>query len=186
MALAAFVPAKPTGVATLYLHGVSMAKDAVALGGPIDALVRQGIVLTAELRGIGETETGHDKVNYGRGYFGGGDQKSSRLPPRSELRRCELRMWAAWTRFLRDQAPLAVSPLELHVVATGEAAIPALHAVALQPGDFRNFAALRGMINSWEEVVRAPRCKNQWVNTVHGVLRHYDLPDPLASAAKTR
>jgi dienelactone hydrolase len=184
----AFVPAKPTGVATLYLHGVSMAKDA-APGGPIDALVRQGqIVLAAELRGIGETETGHDKVNYGRGYFGWGDQEIflAFLLGRNYVA-MRVEDVAAWTRFLKDFSPAGGKPTELHVVATGEAAIPALHAAALQPGDFRT-VALRGMIGSWEEVVRGTALQNQWVNTIHGVLRHYDLPDliQLASAAKTK
>jgi hypothetical protein len=64
----------------------------------------------------------------------------------------------------------------LHLVAIGEAAIPALHAAALQGDDFRT-VKLRGMINSWEDVVRATENYNQMVNTVHGALRHYDLPD---------
>lgn len=58
----AFVPSKPNGSATLYLHGTSMQADA-APSGPIEALVKLGqIVLAAELRGIGETETGHSYV----------------------------------------------------------------------------------------------------------------------------
>jgi hypothetical protein len=65
-----FVPEKAKGTATLYLHGGSMQADA-ATGGPIEKLVREGeIVLAAELRGIGETETGLRKTAYGRGRFG--------------------------------------------------------------------------------------------------------------------
>lgn len=56
------------------------------------------------------------------------------------------------------------------------AAIPALHAAALQGDDFRT-VKLRGMINSWEDVVRATENYNQMVNTVHGALQHYDLTD---------
>jgi hypothetical protein len=36
------------------------------------------------------------------------------------------------------------------------------------------------MIRSWAEVVSEPESYNQLVNAVHGVLRHYDLPDLVA------
>ncbi len=36
---------------------------------------------------------------------------------------------------------------------------------------------LREMIRSWESLVSATEAVDQSVNTVHGVLKHYDLPD---------
>jgi dienelactone hydrolase len=173
----AFVPAKPTGPATLYLHGVSMAQDA-APGGPIETLVKQGhIVLAAELRGIGETETGHDKRDYGYGRFGRDNQEIflAYLMGRSSVG-MRTEDVATWTRFLKDFALAGVKPSELHLTAIGEAAIPALHAAALAPDAFRA-VTLRGMIPSWEAIVRATETFDQAVNVVHGALKHYDLPD---------
>lgn len=172
----AFVPRHPTGTATLYLNGSSM-KDDAGPGGPIDALVRQGrIVLAAELRGIGETETGHGKGDYSRGRFGLDSREiylayllgQSYVGPR-------VKDVAAWSRFLRNFQPTGTKPAAIDLVAIGEAAIPALHAAALLAGDFRT-VTLRQMISSWDEVVRTPASLNQLVNVVHGALKHYDLP----------
>jgi len=181
-----FVPAKPTGPATLYLHGVSMAQDA-APGGPIEALVKQGhIVLAAELRGIGETETGHDKTEFGKGRFGRDNLEifTAYLIGKSfvGMRTEDV---AAWTRFLKNFAPAGAKPTELHLTAIGEVAIPALHAAALASGVFRT-VTLRQMIPSWEELVRATETFDQAVNIVHGALKHYDLPDLVELAGATK
>lgn len=65
---------------------------------------------------------------------------------------------------------------KVHLVGIGEASVPALHAAALEPGLFDS-VTLDGGIPSWSEVVRSPRAHDQLVNTVHGVLEYYDLPD---------
>ena len=184
----AFVPPKPNGRACLYLHGESMKADA-APGGSLEALVGQGqIVLAAELRGIGETETGHDKRDYGRGRFGRDSQEIflAYLLGRSYvgMRTGDVR---AWARFLAGYKATDGRANELHLVAIGEAAIPALHAAALEPGQFVS-VQLRHMISSWSEVVRTSNNLNQAVNVVHGALQHYDLPDlvELAGADRVR
>ena len=184
----AFLPAKCNGQATLYLHGESMKTDA-APGGPIEALVKQGqIVLAAELRGIGETETGHDKRDYGYGKFGRDVQEIflAYLIGRSYvgMRTADV---AAWGRFLEKYRTADDQPHELHLCAIGEAAIPALHAAALDPDRFES-VRLRNMISSWTEVVCTPENQNQAVNVVHGALKHYDLPDliEMAGADKVR
>ncbi len=184
----AFIPAKPNGQACLYLHGESMKVDA-APGGPIELLVKQGqIVLAAELRGIGETETGHDKRDYGRGRFGRDVQEIflAYLIGRSYvgMRTDDVE---AWARFLARYKTTNDRENELHLVAIGEAAIPALHAAAL---DAERFASvrLRNMIASWADIVRTPENLNQAAGVVHGVLKHFDLPDliDLAGANKVR
>ena len=184
----AFVPSKANGKACLYLHGDSMKADAEP-GGPIEALVKQGqIVLAAELRGIGETETGHDKRDYGRGRFGRDVQEIflAYLIGRSYvgMRTADV---SSWAQFLAGYRTPPDRPTELHLVATGEAAIPALHAAALDPERFAS-VRLRNMISSWAEVVRTPENLNQAVNVVHGALKHYDLPDliELAGTKKVR
>ena len=93
----------------------------------------------------------------------------------------------SWAQFLAGYRTTPDRPTELHLAAIGEAAIPALHAAAL---DTERFASvrLRNMISSWAEVVSTPENLNQAANVVHGALKHYDLPDliDLAGANKVR
>lgn len=175
----AFVPAKAAREATLYLHGSSMIADA-APGGPIEALVKKGhLVLAAELRGIGETEAGIGKTEFGKGRFGPDNLEilTAYLMGKSftGMRTRDARAWALVLR------GLAGDGAELHLTATGEAAIPALHAAAIDGGKFTG-VTLRGLLPNWELLVGAGETRNQFVNVVHGALRHYDLPDlvPLA------
>ncbi len=179
----AFIPKKPTGEACLYLHGTSMSADA-APGGPMEALAKRGqIVLAAELRGIGETETGHDKRDYGRGKFGRDVQEIflAYLIGRSYvgLRTDDVVTWAHFLRNFRSNGDQPRSAV--HVVGIGEAAIPTLHAAALNPELFGS-VQLRSMIRSWADVVAASENHNQAASVVHGVLRHYDLPDLIVLA----
>ncbi len=179
----AFVPAKPATAATLYLHGASMKADA-APGGPIEALVNTGhLVLAAELRGIGETEAGIGKTEFGKGRFGPDNLEilTAYLMGKS-FTGMRTRDTRAWTMVLRK---LAGEGTPLHLVATGEATIPALHAAAIEGGAFVSLA-LHDMLLNWELLVGAGETRNQFVNVVHGVLRHYDLPDliPLAGGEK--
>ncbi len=166
-----FVPKKPSRKATLYLHGTSMKTDA-APGGPIEQLVQQGhTVLAAELRGIGETETGLRRKVFGAGRFGRDNLEilTAYLMGKSYvgMRTDDV---GRWTRVLKTMAD------EVHLLAIGEAAIPALHAAALDRTAYKS-TTLREMIPSWDSLVSATEAVDQSVNTVHGVLRHYDLPD---------
>ena len=182
----AFVPEKPSGTATLYLHGTSMKADA-APGGPIEALVKQGqIILAAELRGIGETETGHSKRVWGRVHFGQDIQEVflAYLLGRSYVG-MRVEDTAAWAHFLKTFQVTSDHPNELHLVAIGEAAIPALHAAALDPDAFRT-VMLRNMLGTWEELVGATASRDQAVNSVHGVLQHYDVPDLVEMAGRSK
>jgi dienelactone hydrolase len=182
----AFVPDEPKGKAILYLHGESMKTDARP-GGFIEGLVKKGqIVLAAELRGIGETETGHDKPDYGRGRFGIDLQEVflAYLIGRSYVG-MRVEDVEEWVRFLEIYRTAGEQSNNIHLVASGEAAIPALHAAALDPDRFISIE-LKHMIRSWSEVVSSTESLNQAVNTVHGALRFYDLPDliELAGPAK--
>lgn len=167
-----FVPKKPDGRATLYLHSASMKSDA-APGGPIEQLVQQGhTVLAAELRGIGETETGLVRKAFGAGRFGRGNLEilTAYLMGKSYIgmRTDDVQ---SWTRVLKT-----MGNEELHLIAIGEATIPALHAAALDRDAFQS-VTLRQMIPSWESLVKATETFDQSVNIVHAALRHYDLPD---------
>lgn len=135
------------------------------------------IVLAAELRGIGETETGHNKKVWGRVHFGQDIQEVflAYLLGRSYVG-MRVEDITAWTRFLKDFQATPNKPNELDLVAIGEAAIPSLHAAALDPDAYRT-VTLRNMLRTWEELVGATESRDQAVNVVHGTLQHYDLPD---------
>lgn len=182
----AFIPKRPNGSAVLYLHGESMKTDA-ATGGPIEELVKQGrIVVAPELRGIGETETGHDRTDFGKGRFGR-DNLEIFLAYLMGKSYVGMRVddVQRWTRFLSEGTLTGAKPSELQLVAVGEAAVPALHAAALAGNVFRS-VSLRRMIASWEAVAAANETYDQSVNVVHGALRHYDLVDlvPLVESAE--
>jgi cephalosporin-C deacetylase-like acetyl esterase len=178
-----FVPETVSKPPVLSLHGVSMKAEAKP-GGRCEQLVKQGhIVLSAELSGIGETESGHDKRDYGRGRFGRDVQEIylAYLMGRSfvGIRTDDVFRWSDNLSRYRTNG----EKLPIQLIATGEAAIPALHAAALDPSRFES-VRLKRMIRSWAEVVAAPESLNQLVNAVHGALRHYDLPDLVELAGK--
>jgi len=175
----AFVPAAGGREATLYLHGAGARTDA-APQGPIERLVRQGqTVYAVELRGTGETETGHHKADYGRGLFGRDVQEIflAYLLGRTFVgMRTDDVGSACQDLEGYGLATAAGPPAQLHLVAIGETAIPALHAAALEPERFSS-VRLVNMIPSWAHLVASPGSLDQAVNVVHGALLHYDLPD---------
>jgi len=178
-----FLPETVSKASVLYLHGTSMQAEAQP-GGHCEQLVKAGhIVMCAELSGIGETETGHDKRAYGRGRFGRDVQEIylAYLLGRSfvGMRTNEVLRWSNDLSRYRSNK----NPLPIQLIATGEAAIPALHAAALEPARFES-VRLTGMIRSWAEVVATPESVNQLVNAVHGALRHYDLSDLVELSGK--
>jgi dienelactone hydrolase len=175
-----FEPKVPNGKAVLYLHGSSLQQDA-APGGPIDMLMKQGhLVLAAELRGIGETETGLRKKGFGAGKFGRDNLETltAYLMGKSYvgMRTADVQ---SWLRFLKTKAA------DVQLIATGEAAIPALHAAALDHEAFSS-VTLRQMIPSWQSLMEADETFDQLVNTVHGALKHYDLPELIEMAGRQR
>ena len=181
-----FVPRKPNRRTILYLHGESMKADA-APGAPIDALVNEGcVVLAAELRGIGETETGFRRRAFGAGRFGRDNLEifTAYLIGKSYvgMRTSDVEAWSSW---LQTSALTGAEPRSIELVAIGEATIPALHAAALQSDNFGS-VTLRRMIPSWEAIVTAQETFDQSVNVVHGVLRHYDLPDLVTLAGEKK
>ncbi len=74
----------------------------------------------------------------------------------------------------------------VHLHAVGVTTIPALHAAALEPGRFASTTLVQS-IESWHEVVTTAVPENQLLNTVHGALTIYDLPELVELAGgKTR
>ncbi len=65
---------------------------------------------------------------------------------------------------------------QVHLYAVGVTTIPALHAAALQADRIASTTLVQS-IASWEDVVATAVPDNQLINTVHGALAIYDLPD---------
>jgi dienelactone hydrolase len=166
----AFVPQAAPKEAVLYLHGDGKAADAGA-GGPIEQLVNDGrLVLAVDLPGIGETrgEGANPQMGDWKDFY------MAYLLGKSMVGiRAESALVVARALHSRHE------DMPIHLVAIGEAAVPALHAAALDPDVFAS-VRLVGMRSSWTEVVDAGETQNELVSTVHGVLAVYDLPDLVA------
>ena len=175
-----FQPAQSDGSGVLYLHSRSMKADA-AEDGPIERLVHRGTtVLAAELRGMGETATGQRRKAWGNGRFGQGNLEifTAYLMGKSYvgMRTDDVRAWAATLK--RYSANLIA-------IAQGEAALPTLHAAAIEP-DLFSRVRLRDLNPNWETIVQFGDTHEQTVNMVHGVLKHYDLPDLIELAGPNK
>ncbi len=174
----AFVPQTRSGQAYLYAHGEGKEVDA-GKGGPIERLTLDGhIVLAVDLRGIGGSPRPRGNDEYVR-YFGEGwrDVCLAYMLGRSYVgMRCEDVL--VCMRFLA-QYHADERPHRVHLIGIGEAGPPVLHAAVLASEDTAS-VTLRRSLTSWSDVVRAHATTNQLVNTVHGALKTYDLPDLIA------
>jgi len=158
----------------IYVHEDGKAADA-APGGPIEALVRAGkAVLAVDLRGIGETQrTGQRYFNPdlhgpdGQDYYIAYHLGRSYVGMRTE----DLLVCA---RYLSAKRHGGSNRVEL--VSVGYLNSTALHAAALEGELFQTVKLVRPLV-SWANVVELGFSKNRLVNTVHGALTTYDLPD---------
>jgi len=180
-----FIPkGKPTGHTVLYIHGEGKHIDA-GEGGSIEALVEKGhLVLAPDLRGIGETVSKENYKGWTK-YFGANwnNYFSAYMLDRSYvgMRAEEILICA---RFLTNKVPFD-GPGQPQLIAIGEAGVPALHAAALEPGSFGSVRIERSLV-SWADVLQNDLNVNQLINTVHGALKVYDLPDLAASIPKKK
>lgn len=158
----------------IYIHEDGKAADA-GPGGPIEKLVRDGkLVLAVDLRGLGETQ--RMGQTYFRPQYHGPDGQDFYLAYHLEksyvgMRAEDLLVVARWVK--QERLPADV-PLE--VVSVGYLNSVALHAAVRELGLFSHLTLVRPMM-SWHNVVELGFSKNRLVNTVHGALEVYDLPD---------
>ncbi len=168
-----FRPAKPSTGFRLYLHGDGKAAEA-GPGGRPEALAQAGeTVLAVDLRGLGEMQRG--KRATGFAALQEPNWKTATLAcllghslvglRTEDILACARFASAQWN----EGRPV-------HLTGRGEAGVPALHAAALDPQVFAGIR-LERTLRSWADVATTPRTRNQQVNTVHGALRFYDLPD---------
>jgi len=170
-----FVPELTSPQSTvLYVHENGKSADASGLrsrfggvgspAGPIEELVKSGrLVLAVDLRGTGETHGSDAKDAFtayllGRSYVG--------------MRAEDILVCA---RFLQQKQK---KPADL--IAVGHVGVPALHAAALEPDLFASVRLVR-TLTCWSNIIESGVSGNQMVNTVHGALTLYDLPDLAAS-----
>jgi dienelactone hydrolase len=169
-----FVPTdRPSLGVVLYIHENGKAADA-APGGPIEQLAQQGkTVLAVDLRGTGETQ--RPAQRYFNPKFHGPDGQDfyvayllglSYVGMRTE----DILICARWLRELAG----GNQPVDL--VAVGYLGSAALHAAALESNLFGQVTLIRPLV-SWHNVVELGFNANWLVNTVHGALQVYDLPD---------
>jgi hypothetical protein len=154
----------------IYLHEKGKAADA-APGGPIEKMVKAGrLVMAVDLRGVGETHGVGQR--YFMPYFGtdGQDFYIAYVLGRSYvgMRAEDILIFAG---LLQQKHPGPIS-----LIAIGHVGIPALHAAALEPDMFDSVKLTRTLI-SWSNVVEIGKSQDQLVNTVHGALTVYDLPN---------
>ena len=170
-----FVPSQKTSKdAVLYLHGEGKVTDA-APGGPIEKLVKAGrLVMAVDIRGVGETHGVGQR--YFMPYFGsdGQDFYIAYVLGRSYVgMRAEDVLVCACLLLQKQPGPISL-------VAIGHVGIPALHAAALE-SDLFSSVKLVHPLASWSNVVEMGKSQDQLVNTVHGALTVYDLPDLAAT-----
>lgn len=170
-----FIPDKPSTGTILYLHENGKQSDA-SVDGPIEKLVQSGKTIVAvDVRGTGETK--QDSQKYGNPYFGkdAQDAYAAYVMGKSYV--------AMRTEDILIAAQYAISKGDTNtaeLIATGNIGIPALHAAALEPDLFKS-VTLRKTLTSWSSIIENRISSNQLINTVHGVLKVYDLPDLAAS-----
>ena len=169
-----FVPKRPSARRYLCLDGRGM-DGAVRGDGPIRDLVSAGhLVLTADLRGLGETRTTTKRYNLGK--FVGMDWSEATIG--LLLNRPILTMRAedvlVLTRYLGGWA--RGGKRKVHLIASGLAGPPALHAAALEPHLFASVELRRSLV-SWSDILDRTITKDQLASIVHGALATYDLDD---------
>ncbi|MDE0735805.1 MAG: GDSL-type esterase/lipase family protein [Pirellulaceae bacterium] len=158
---------------TIFLHGAGK-REAIE-SGEVKRLAQQSKtqVLAVDLRGLGETKKMGRNKSFDEMF--GPDWKDTAAASLLGKSYVGMRTEDIWQLVHAWRQETGNQNLKPHLIATGEAAIPALHAAALEPdlfGDVR----ISGSIDSWTEVVESPIVRNQQSNLVFGSLREYDLP----------
>ena len=178
----AFLPKEPNEIRGLCIYAHAEGKQAASNlaanenEGPIIDLVRQGnVVLAVDVRGIGETQMKPWRYGSMSGILGPNSAEFFVAYMLGEsfvgMRAHDLIRSAYYLH-----SRVYPSPGKVKLIATGELTVPALHAAALEPQLFES-VRLEGGIRSWHSVVTKPVVNRQLINTLHGALNWYDLPD---------
>ncbi len=173
-----FRPAHPNGRTALYMDGRGKGADA-GNGGAIAELAASGVdVLSVDVRGCGELAMDGWRTNpvLVAGLNGAESSLAYMLGQSLVGLRAKDILIAA-----RTFAQMSGNGARPELIALEDAGIPALHAAAVAPEWFASVRLIR-TLDSWQRVFEPRVPENLLESTIHGVMRHYDLPDliPLA------
>lgn len=173
-------PATPKKV-LLWINGKgkNILADSTAL---IRSYRQQGYaVVLADLRGLGETE---DKAELNDPKYFNREYRNAMLALHTGHPIVGQRVTDIITLldYLGTNSRLSGLPIEVH--ASGWAAVPALHAVALD--EKISSLDLYHSVRSYKEVLDDPTGKDWYSIVVPGVLKYYDLPDLVQLAGKDK
>ena len=171
------LPAQRNGQAVLYFDGEGKHR-AMIPGGEFEQLARGGtMVVAVDLRGLGEL---HDLIAI----------THQGMPATKDwqqwfmaylLEKSFLGMWTedvlAAARWLRTYETTGDARNRIRVIGVGHAGPAVLHAAALERELYAQ-VELRQTLDRWSSVVADRQgCGAMLLNTVHGALKVYDLPD---------
>ena len=138
-------------------------------------------VLTADLRGLGETE---DRAEFNDPKYYNREYRNDLLALHTGRNIVGQRTADIKTLFDLVAADARLSNLPVDVYASGGAAVPALHAACLWRRI--NHWTLQLPLRSYREVFERPTAKDWYMNIVPGVLNYYDLPDLVQMAGANK
>lgn len=175
-------PPNPDENIYVYLDGRG-SEEALREASDVKALALEGhVVFVLSLRGTGNTESRYSSEGWWPHF--GPDWQDIALglmvgKPMIAMRTDDV--FSIVNTLLIAKLPGLAENRRIHVIATGEAGPPAIHAVALNPEKFASLT-LKGGIRSWhDDVIHNPLNKNQYVNAAYNALAVYDLPDLIAT-----
>ncbi|MBK5294310.1 MAG: acetylxylan esterase [Acidobacteriia bacterium] len=132
------------------------------------------VVLSVDLRGLGETRTESGRNGSdGPRYVGDFESAMTALLTGKPLVGMRAEDVSRGVDLLAARPE--VDPSRISAVGVDLAAVPVLYAAAFD--DRIGGVTLERMLISYESVIRGRLHRQQWENAVHGALRHFDLPD---------
>ena len=173
-----FVPGGPAErrAAVVYVHGRGKAADGGA-GGDVEQLVRTGhIVLSIDVRGMGETRQSADSDDFFR-YFGIYESAMTALltgKPLVGMRALDIQRGVDLLSSRND-----VDTERISAFGKEKGAVPTLFAALLDTRIKK--LALEGMLVSYQSAVRHKIHRGLFEDVIVGVLKTLDLPDLVAA-----
>jgi cephalosporin-C deacetylase-like acetyl esterase len=173
-----FVPGGPAErrAAVVYVHGRGKAADGGA-GGDVEQLVRTGhIVLSIDVRGMGETRQSADSDDFFR-YFGIYESAMTALLTGKSLvgmRALDIQRGVDFLSSRND-----VDTERISAFGKEKGAVPTLFAALLDTRIKK--LALEGMLVSYQSAVRHKIHRGLFEDVIVGVLKTLDLPDLVAA-----
>jgi cephalosporin-C deacetylase-like acetyl esterase len=166
--------------AVIYVNGRGKSADA-APGGEIEQWIKDGfIVLAIDVRGAGETQfIDTQQANDFRPYFGDFDSTMTALLAEKPLVGMRTLDVVRGIDLLATRTEVDSS--RIYGFGKSAGAIPLLYAATLDKRLGK--VIFEGMLVSYQTIVNQKIHRQVFEHTVWGALRHYDLPDLIASLA---